>query len=286
MKPILFVLLIILMLLYLLSKGKYDDFIQPVDRKRYPLKRFFPMALYILDIVGYRYSTGYDRMLLAKIVELSGARYGRYYLQIHWANKIVFFFTGLLLTALIGAGTRVDAGFGLFSLSLLGGTLYFTDSELNEKVKKRRLGIQMDFPDFLNKLTLLVNAGMTVSRAWEKAVRDNKKESPLYEELEAALMEIRSGKSEFKAYEEFAKRCRTPEVTRVISVILQNLRKGNSELVSVLRIHSNECWEMRKNTARKFGEEASTKLLLPMMLMFIAILLIVAAPAVIAIQGI
>jgi tight adherence protein C len=42
---------------------------------------------------------------------------------------------------------------------------------------------------------------------------------------------------------------------------------------------------MRKNAAKRIGEEASTKLLLPMMLMFIAILLIVALPAVLAMRG-
>jgi len=41
------------------------------------------------------------------------------------------------------------------------------DRELSGKVNRRRLSIQLDFPDFLNKVILLVNAGMTVSRAWE-----------------------------------------------------------------------------------------------------------------------
>jgi len=44
------------------------------------------------------------------------------------------------------------------------------DRELSGKVNRRRLSIQLDFPDFLNKVILLVNAGMTVSRAWEKSV--------------------------------------------------------------------------------------------------------------------
>jgi tight adherence protein C len=49
---------------------------------------------------------------------------------------------------------------------------------------------------------------------------------------------------------------------------------------------ANECWETRKNITRKLGEEASTKMILPLMLMFGAILLIVATPAVLALQGI
>jgi tight adherence protein C len=125
-----------------------------------------------------------------------------------------------------------------------------------------------------------------VPRAWEKISADNRKDRPLYNELAAVISDIRAGKPEIKAYEDFAKRCRSQEVTRFISVIIQNMKKGNSELVSILRVMANECWETRKNITRKLGEEASTKMILPLMLMFGAILLIVATPAVLALQGI
>ena len=126
-------------------------------------------------------------------------------------------------------------------------------------------------------------------RAMEKIVLDRqkagKKDRPLYDELSVVLMEIKAGKSEIKAYEEFAKKCRVPEITKFTSVIIQNLKKGNSELVSILRLQSVECWEMRKSVAKKLGEEASTKLLFPMMIMFAAILLIVITPAAMQLQG-
>jgi tight adherence protein C len=138
----------------------------------------------------------------------------------------------------------------------------------------------------VNKLTLLINAGMTVSKAWEKTTVESGKSTPLYAELNCMLQDIRAGMPEHKAYEEFAKRCRVPVITRFISVILQNIRKGNAELVPILRVFAAECWELRKNTARKYGEEASTRMLLPMMLMFIAILIIVAMPAVLALKSI
>jgi len=42
---------------------------------------------------------------------------------------------------------------------------------------------------------------------------------------------------------------------------------------------------MRKHAAKRLGEEASTKMLFPMMLMFIAVILIVATPAVLTLTG-
>jgi tight adherence protein C len=187
---------------------------------------------------------------------------------------------------LIGLGAGPDIGVGVFAVLFAAGILYFTEKELNEKIKKRRMQMQMDFPDFLNKLTLLINAGLTVSRAWEKIVLDNTKDTPLYNELALTLSEIRGGLPELQAYINFSKRCRTPEINKFVGVIEQNLRKGGSETAATLKYQAKECWELRKNAAKRLGEEAGTKMLLPMMIMFLAILLIVATPAILAMRGI
>lgn len=280
-----FTLLLAGTVLFMASRGKYGDFVKPLDKKDYPFKDLLPAGMLVLDAFKYSYISGYDRRLLTKLTELYGAERSHRYLRVHMANKIVYLLLGLLLVALVGSGAHIDAGFGVFGISVLAGIAYYSDRELDSRIRKRRTAIRMDFPDFLNKLILLINAGMTVSRAWEKAVQDNRKSSLLYAELGMVLSSVRSGTAEQKAYEDFAKRCRIPEITRFVSVILQNLRKGNSELVSVLRVFANECWDMRKNTARRLGEEASTRMILPLMLMLAAILLIVATPAVLALRG-
>ncbi|MDF2522622.1 MAG: type secretion system protein [Clostridiales bacterium] len=272
--------------LYLLSRGKYDEYTTPLDKKEFSMKQLLPIGFFIMDAINYKYSTKYDRRLQVKLAELSGHKYAQFYLKVHWANKISLALLILLIISFVFAIIGPDTGFAFYSLLTLGLVLYSTDYDLDKKIRKRHVSIQIDFPDFINKLALLINAGMTVGRAWEKIVNSNKKESPLYDELEITLADIRSGKAESQAYEDFAKRCRIPEVTKFISFIVQNLKKGNSELVSVLRLQSHECWEMRKNAVKRMGEEASTKMLFPMMIMFLAILIIVVTPAVLAMQGI
>lgn len=274
------IIVVVLGTLYLLSRNKYDDYLAALDEKEHPLRFFYPMGLWIMDIVKYQYRTKYDRDLLMKAAEISGHKYAQYYLQIHWAYKITFVLLALFFIGFVGISMEPDAAYGFFSLALLVAAFFVPDSQLNEKIKKRRLSIQIEFPEFLNKLTLLINAGMTINKAWEKIVLDNQKEGPLFDEMNIVLGDIRAGKSEAHAYEDFAKRCRIPEITKFVSVIVQNLRKGGSEIVSVLRLQANDCWEMRKSAAKRLGEEASTKMLLPMMIMFLAILLIVATPAV------
>lgn len=269
----------------ILAKGRYDKFLEPVGEKEYPLKRLMPAALYILDLSGYKFASKYDRERLIKISQIRGHRYAKYYLKIHWANKLIFTIFGLLFAILAGCVAKADSVYAVFSIMLVLAAFYLPDIQLKDKIKKRKLMIQIDFPEFLNKLTLLINAGMTVSKAWEKISQDNKTDRPLYEELTMTLSDMAAGVPEQRAYEDFAKRCRIPEITRAVSVILQNLRKGNAQLVSVLRLQANECWDMRKNTAKRLGEEASTRMLLPLMLMFIAILLIVTAPAILALRS-
>lgn len=286
MLSIFFTLLSVFILLWILSYIKYHGCIGGLGDKNYKLHKILPAGLIVLAIFKKKYTTHYDRKLLTEVSELYGVQDSLFRLKLHLAEKFVILYLTILFCSLIGVLSKPDSSYAFFCVLLAGCAIYFPDRELFNKVNRKRMAIRMDFPDFVNKLALLVNAGMTVQSAWEKAALGTEKTAPLYRELNTAMQDIKAGKPEYRAYEEFAKRCRTPEITRFISVILQNIRKGNSELVPILRVFSAECWEMRKNTARRYGEEASVKLLLPMILMFLAILLIVGMPAVISLRGI
>jgi tight adherence protein C len=192
-----------------------------------------------------------------------------------------FALVGLVKTAQDGSGATLS----VLALLLAAGMPFFVDNSLNDAIKKRRLEIRMEFPEFVNKLTLLVNAGMTISHAWKKIVDDNKKDTALYREMGHAMAEISAGKPEAVAYEELARRCNIKEVTKVVSIIIINLKRGGTEVVMSLKQQGDECWEMRKAAARQLGEEASTKILFPLMIMFMGIIIIVATPAVLAIAG-
>jgi len=281
-----FIILFIIIVLYFTSLGRYGELVGLADDKLFRLKPLLPMGLQIMYALRYGYTSSYDKRLLAVIAETEGYQKAASFLKLHWANKLVMLLGGFLFLIFIGVFTEKDASYIFFCLITIGGIAILPDKGLFSRAEKRKLSIKIDFPDFVNKLVLLINAGMTISRAWEKIASDTSKKSPLYIELKHTLQEIKGGKPEHSAYEEFAKRCRIPEITRFVSVVLQNIKKGNSEIVPVLRVFAMECWEMRKSTARRYGEEASTKMLLPLMLMFLAILLIVGTPAVLALRSV
>jgi tight adherence protein C len=272
-------------LLYFYARNRFNALIDVEYKGNRATMIVMPVALFIVDRFLAGRFNAYERKLLSKLAMLYGGRDIKYRLKLHYASKTIYMIAALLAVTLMGAlMDKLDTSYTVFASAVLLTVFYAPDRELDERIKKRNFYIQYDFPDFLNKLVLLINAGMTIPRAWEKIVHDRKNMTPLYEELNITYLEIRNGKAELAAYEDFARRCRMKEITKFITIVIQNLRKGNGELVPLLKLQSNECWQLRKNMAKKLGEEASTKLVLPLMIMFVGILVIVILPAVLQLK--
>ncbi len=159
--------------------------------------------------------------------------------------------------------------------------------ELEDQRKEQLL---LDYPELVNKLTLFLGAGMTVKRAWRKILQNY--ESSLkdhetryvYEEMKLTYREIESGVPETESYENFGRRCNLPCYLKLGALLSQNLRKGVKGLGEMLHIESLQAFEERKARAKRKGEEAGTKLLLPMFLMLAIVLVIVIMPAFLTLQ--
>ncbi len=277
-------LVTIIIFLYLKSGNRFNEELSLLDSGKKRYRGLISAGLQLGELFNHKYDTAYEKRLQRKLCELKGDKNSRVLLKLHIAEKIAH---ALLLTAafaFIGMQVEVDSSFMVFCLVVTGAVLYATDRQLDNDIRDKRRSMQLEFPEFLNKLILLVNAGLTVSGAIRKIARDNKKEAPLYTELGFAINELNSGKAEYLVYEDFARRCRMQEVNMFASALIQNLRKGSDELVAILRLQSAACWESRKNTAKKLGEEASTKLIIPMILIFIAILIMIITPAVLQLK--
>ena len=80
------------------------------------------------------------------------------------------------------------------------------------------------------------------------------------------------------AYRNFAERCGIKEIRRFSSTMIQNLQKGTSEVAYYLREMSDEIWEEKKHLVKRKAEAATSKLMAPMVLIFIGILGMVMVP--------
>lgn len=161
------------------------------------------------------------------------------------------------------------------------------DKELEKKMKYRSNQMLSDYPEIINKFTLLVNAGMTVKQAWSKISEDytknyangQYKKRYAYEEMLITMNELKLGQSENIAYEQYGRRVGLIPYIKFGSLISQNLKKGNKGFTELLMREAIDSFEDRKEIAKRLGEEAATKLLIPMALMLIIVLLIIMIPA-------
>lgn len=162
-----------------------------------------------------------------------------------------------------------------------------------EARKKREEQLLREYPDFVNKLALLLGAGMTLQGAWRqittKYIEKRKKSQcgvcVLYEEMLITQREMESGKGEVRAYEAFGERCGLQKYRKLSSYLIQNMKKGNRSLCEMLEREALEAFLERKNAAWKYGEEMGTKLLFPMLLMLGIVIFVIMVPAVISFQS-
>lgn len=175
----------------------------------------------------------------------------------------------------------------LFATPLLAIAIYFgKDRDLKKQVADRNEQLKLDYPEIVSSLALLIGAGMTVPNAWQRVARDyraKKQETGrtrfAYEEMLLTIYEMESGVVQTKAYERFGRRCRVQSYNRLAAMLSQNVRKGATNLAVLLREEASYAFEERKHNARRLGEKAGTKLLMPMMMLLCMIMVIIMIPA-------
>lgn len=170
---------------------------------------------------------------------------------------------------------------------------YVAEKEKQEKEKKAwNQGLILDYPDIVSKLSLLSGAGMTITAAWEKIVMEYRKgkESggmpvrPGYEEMLKTWHEMKDGVGDMKAYENFGKRCNQSTYRKFASLLMQNVRKGTKGMQQLLDAEAVEAFQLRKAYAKQMGEEAGTKLLIPMGLMLLLVFAVLMLPAMLSLN--
>jgi hypothetical protein len=158
--------------------------------------------------------------------------------------------------------------------------------------KEQQAQMQLDYSDVVSKLLILLGSGMTLKQAWnriatqynDKRQKNQIKKRYIYEEMRLTENAIRDGESEPNAYRKFAERVGLGCYQRLVRILIQNLQTGSRGLCQLLEQESQTALEERKALARKLGEEAGTKMLLPLMLMLGIVIAIIMVPAMLSFQ--
>ncbi|WP_460319715.1 type II secretion system F family protein [Paenibacillus sp. YSY-4.3] len=246
------------------------------------LQRFAPPMLYVLERiqVSQRFPLFFFK-IQRSVRQINGQQRGGEYTMLFLAEMLTYSYLPLIGGCLISIAMEGEAS-GFFIGVLLAVLLPVAlISDLHGKVKRREQQILLELPELLNKIILLVGAGSTVQQAIKQCLeRKRGQEShPLYRELFQMQRECEGGYSFAQAMEGFSKRCGIQEVSAFTTAVLLNFRRGGSDFVLALRDLSHSLWEKRKAVGKTLGEQASSKLVFPMVLLFLIIVVLVGTPA-------
>jgi tight adherence protein C len=199
---------------------------------------------------------------------------------------------GLVAEEFVSACLLSSAGFasaGLLAAYLLdkgvlypvlGGVLGLAAPllDLQGVQQKRSKRFRLGLPYVIDLLGLALSAGLDFAGALNEVVeKSSTPDDPLIMELKILLQELQVGKTRKEALTQFANRAPGETVREFVSAIVQAEERGNP-LGHVLRIQAEASRQSRSVRAEEAAAKASVKILAPLMLAFIAVILLIAAP--------
>ena len=176
-------------------------------------------------------------------------------------------------------------------LSILGIVVCFLlpyGQKLEEQKQKKIIldKRKKDYPMLVEELSLFLAAGVTFTEAarkmtenYERRKKQTGKVQEGYELWKKLSYEMRDGVREADAIMRFGKESERKEYKKLALLLEQNRRQGSQHMIQQLEQENLIAFEMRKNQVKREGEEASVKLLFPMMGMLGIVIVILILPA-------
>lgn len=269
-------LAVLWMVLFLRGRnGKYNTYIEPINKEEYFLPELFFIGFEAISVFKIDLKAELFQKLRKKISDLRGERFADFYLYVIVGAQITYFLTLLPITILFAvvSGEMIIAAAGLGMALFLDYYLY---DEVNEKLREREDQMMQVLPQALSTMALLINAGMPVRQTWEKVAYAGSNE--LNRQMQTVVIEMQNGASMTQAIHRMGERCDSKELRKFCAMLVQNLQKGNAELVQTIRTMADESWMEKKNLALRRGEAAGQKLLIPTAIMFAGVIMIIVIP--------
>ena len=182
----------------------------------------------------------------------------------------------------------------ILMLGVLAAALLRMKPEQDRRAQKkaREKELLADYSELVSKLLVYIGAGLTIRNAWAKLaeIYTAQREAGAvqkrcaYEEVLQTHRELLQGISESRAYTAFARRCGLKCYIRLGALLEQNRKTGDDALRGLLTAEMQDAFEQRKNLARRLGEEAGTKLMVPLMLSLASLLMMIMVPTMLSMQ--
>lgn len=145
--------------------------------------------------------------------------------------------------------------------------------------------INRRLPYAIDLLALSMGAGLDFPGAVRQVVdKSGTPDHPIIEEFTLVLQSLQLGRTRGQALQEFATRAPIANVVEFVGAVVQAEARGNP-LAEVLRIQAEVSRRKRGVRAEESASKAGVALILPLVLVFIAILLLIVSPIAMKIQS-
>lgn len=189
----------------------------------------------------------------------------------------------LLMLMLVSVSGRVSVLQVLPVLLWMGVALYVPWTSMRRKAQQRVRRISRDLPDATDLIITNVEAGMGMQQAL--LVVSEKFGGPIGEEFGRAVREISLGADRTEALLAMAERTRAPEMRLFARAVAQAEQTG-IPVARVLRNHSAEVREKRRQKAREQAAKIPVKITFPTVLViFPTLFLLILGPVALSLIG-
>lgn len=202
--------------------------------------------------------------------------------SVAWIAQGTAYVVALWIVAVVTWVGTADAYVG----GLLGGCAllfpYVWWKQLVRNVQRKREHIVEQLPVFIHKFALLLQAGDPLVHAWQRASDCPAAllRHPLYASLAHMQVLLRQAVAFPRALDVLQRQCSTSEMSAFVTTVLMNYHRGGATFVAALFETMRTLTDRKQALLRTKAEEASTKLIFPMLLMVAVVMGMMAAPAV------
>lgn len=262
-----------------LNRGKESAYLfENLDKNKFPFSTIYP-AGYAWAKSGFLSFKGdFATELKVQASMLYEPQYAQYYASVVWYQLIslvhfILSFTFLLAGFIYSAcGLIIVVGLILTALST-----YFFATQMKTNLTERTTRCELLLPEVVSTMAILVNSGMVLKDAWTLVAENG--DGDFYDLMKIASENMKNGYSDADAIFLFGKTSNSGEIKKFVSALLQSMEKGGSELSLFLANQSSELWKIKRQNMLQAGEKAATKLLIPIVLIFVGVIIIVITAA-------
>ncbi len=175
----------------------------------------------------------------------------------------------------------------VFIVLTILGLLLRNHSVLKEEKEKRQKENMEDFPLIVHLLTLYMGVGLSFSSAVARIAQDyqafHKKKEERYAFEQICLMDysLHMGMRPKEVCQEWGNHFDEKIYAKFAMLLSQSFSKGAKEINHMMEEEQEDALQVQLDLVRKEGEEASTKLIFPMIVLLCIIMVMVMFPAMI-----